>query len=133
MGRWVTFLVGQRVMTVRDDEIAGIVRDAVIEPLSGLRAPVTASMQHGGARLPLVDLREHEARADVLVLVDSRAGVVVDGIFAVVEDDGLAVEDDLPDGLLPPYVRAVLRRPSGGGRVYYVDLRALTGLEPGRP
>lgn len=128
MGRWVTFLVGQRVLTVREDEIDAVVRDAVVEPLPGLRAPITAGMQHGGARLPLVDLREHEARADVLVLPHARAGVVVDGVLALVDDDALEVEPDLPDGLLPAYVLAVLRRPTGGGRVFYVDLSALTGM-----
>lgn len=132
LGQWVTFLVGQRVMTVRDDEVEGIVRDADIEPLSGMRAPITAAMQHNGLRLPLVDLREHEARADVVVLTGARAGVVVDGIFALIDDDGLELETELPEGVLPVYVQAVLRRPNGSGaRVFYVDLNLLTGLEPG--
>lgn len=130
MGQWVTFLVGQRVMTVRDDEISGIVRDALVEPLPGLRAPITAGMQHEGGRLALVDLREHEARADVLILAGGDVGVVVDGVFALVDDAGLELDIELPDEPLPGYVQAVLRRPGGaGGRVFYVDLIALSGVD----
>ncbi|RKS75243.1 hypothetical protein CLV35_1702 [Motilibacter peucedani] len=131
MGQWVTFLVGQRVMTVRDDEVDGIVRDAEVAPLSGLRAPITAGMQHEGQRLPLVDLREHEARADVLVMPGGEVGVVVDGVFAVVDDEALELDETLPDEPMPVYVQAVLRRSGGAaGRVFYVDLPALSGLAP---
>jgi hypothetical protein len=128
--QWVTFLVGQRVMCVRDDEIAGIARDALVEPRPGLRAPITASMTLDGERVELVDLREHEARADVLLLVrPDSTGVVVDGVLAVVPDDALEVDGPLPDGLLPAYVRGVLRRPgASGARVFYVDLAGLAGL-----
>ncbi|RZS79469.1 hypothetical protein EV189_3823 [Motilibacter rhizosphaerae] len=134
MVQWVTFLVGQRVMTVRDDEIADVVRDAVVEHRSGLRAPITASMDYHDGRLELVDLREHEARADVLVLLRPAAGVVVDGVLAMVDEDALEVEEAVPDGLLPHYVRAVLRRPdASGSRVYYVDLAAFAGLRAQRP
>ena len=131
MAQWVTFLVGQRVMCVRDDEIAGVVRDAPVEPLPGLRAPITAAMPRKDGRTELVDLREHEARADVLLLLRPEGtGVVVDGVLAVVQDDALEVEDALPEGV-PTYVRGILRRPgAAGSRVLFVDLAMLAGLRP---
>ncbi|NHC44214.1 CheW domain-containing protein [Motilibacter aurantiacus] len=129
MAGWVTFLVGSRVLAVRSEEIREVLRDAEIVPLTGVRAPVTAALGREGPRVPLVDLREHEARADVLVLATVQAGVVVDGVLAELEDDGLEPDPDLPEGL-PAYVLAALRRPGapGPGRVLQVDLESLAGL-----
>src|SRR4051794_35069703 len=130
MAGWVTFLVGSRVLAVRSDEVREVLRDAEIVPLSGVRAPVTAALSRPGARVPLVDLREHEARADVLVLSTQQAGVVVDGVLAELDESGLEPDLDVPEGL-PPYVISALRRPGapGPGRVLRVDLEALAGLQ----
>ena len=129
MAGWVTFLVGSRVLAVRSEQVRELLRDAEVVPLSGVRAPVTAALDREGPRVPLVDLREHEARADVLVLAGTQAGVIVDGVLAELDDDGLEPDLDLPEGL-PPYVLAALRRPGtpGPARVLQVDLESLAGL-----
>ena len=79
MSGYVTFLMGGREMAGRLLEVREVVRAVGVEPLAGIRAPVTGLLILRDLPLPVVDLRT-EADAgdvgDVLVLVPDGGGAL---------------------------------------------------------
>lgn len=137
MSGYLTFVMGGRELAASLDQVREVVRAAGLEPLAGVRAPVTGLLELRGEPLPVVDLRNDDAdplRGDVVVVTggaDGPLGLAVDAVVAVVGPDALSGPDDRPLGGLPGYVRGVLHdaeRP-----VLLVDLLALAGLgDPAR-
>jgi chemotaxis signal transduction protein len=121
------------------DQVREVVRATGIEPLRGVRAPVTGLLELRGQPLPVVDLRsaaEPGALGDVLVLIDGvtdgtrgSVGLAVDKVLAVVDPEALTGTAEPPSSALPGYVLEVLRTADDEQRaVFLVDLYALAGL-----
>lgn len=132
MSGYVTFSMDGRVLAVALDQVREVVRATGIEPLRGVRAPVTGLLDLRGRPLPVVDLRaaaDPGELGDVLVLAEAGVGVAVDKVLAVVDPDGLTGDGEPPSGGLPGYVLEVLRTADDEQRtVFLVDLHALAGL-----
>lgn len=141
MSGFLTFVLGGRELAAPLTQVREVVRAVGIEPLRGVRAPVTGLLALRGAPLPVVDLRtdpDPGPTGDVVVLApdaEGAVGVAVDRVLAVLAGtDLVADEAPLPFGL-PGYVTCLLRRPDvETSPVFLVDLRALAGLlEPEPP
>jgi chemotaxis signal transduction protein len=131
--------MGARELAAPLEQVREVVRAVGVEPLVGVRAPVTGLLQLRGDPLPVVDLRslpEEGDEGDVLVLVaddDGPLGLAVDKVVEVTADDSL-VPDDAPRPLgLPTYVLDVYRAADDGRPVFLVHLRSLAGVAPLAP
>lgn len=127
---YVTFLLADRELACRLDEVREVVRLSVLDVLPGMVAPITGLLELRGDPLPVVDLRTAAAvdqRGDVLVLATGveAVGVIVDRVTAVCDADDLVSHHEARPAGLPHYVVEVLRRPGRAGPVLLVDLRLL--------
>ena len=139
MSGYITFRMGARELAAPLEQVREVVRAVGVEPLVGVRAPVTGLLQLRGDPLPVVDLRslpDEGDEGDVLVLVgddDGPLGLAVDKVVEVTPAESL-VEDDAPRPLgLPGYVIDVRRAADDGRPVFLVHLRALAGVAPLAP
>jgi len=139
MSGYVTFSMDGRELAASLDQVREVVRATGIEPLRGVRAPVTGLLELRGQPLPVVDLRspaDPGALGDVLVLVDEvtdgvrgSVGLAVDKVLAVLDPEALTGPSGPPPSALPGYVLEVLRTADGEQRtVFLVDLYLLAGL-----
>ena len=127
MSGLVTFRLGAREYATPLIAVREVVRLHGLTDLPGMAPPLAGVLEVRGTALPVLDLREAlgGARGDVLVL-DGTAdgggvGVAVDQVRAVVAAEELAPAGDAAaHGVLPSYVRGVLRGPDGV--VFLVDL-----------
>jgi len=138
---YLTFVMGGRDLAAPLDQVREIIRAVGVEPLRGVRAPVTGLIELRGDPLPVVDLRadtDPGGNGDVVVMApgpEGPVGVAVDRVLAVVELEGF-VADVAPRPVgLPAYVLEVLRTTDDDHRpVLLVDLRVLCGLDaPANP
>ena len=122
----VTFRLGSREYAADLASVREVVRLTGLADLPGMTPPLAGVVDLRGSALPIMDLRtgERSARGDVLVLESDGAAVggAVDHVRAVVTDEALPGGGE-GHGVLPAYVRDVLRGP--GGPVFLVDLRAM--------
>jgi purine-binding chemotaxis protein CheW len=133
---FLTFVMGGRDLAAPLDQVREIIRAVGVEPLRGVRAPVTGLVELRGDPLPVVDLRADPnpgGQGDVVVMApgpEGPVGVAVDRVLAVVELEGF-VSDTAPRPVgLPAYVVEVLRSNDEDHRpVLLVDLRVLCGLD----
>jgi len=133
---FLTFVMGGRDLAAPVDQVREIIRAVGVEPLRGVRAPVTGLIELRGDPLPVVDLRAEAdpgGQGDVVVMApgsEGPVGVAVDRVLAVVEIEGF-VSDTAPRPVgLPAYVVDVLRTNDDDRRpVLLVDLRVLAGLD----
>ena len=140
MSGYLTFVMGGRDLAAPLDQVREIIRAVGVQPLRGVRAPVTGLIELRGDPLPLVDLRAEPdmgGTGDVVVMApgpEGPVGVAVDRVLAVVEADGF-VSDPGPRPIgLPGYVVEVLRTADAAYTpVLLVDLRLLAGLSPSVP
>jgi chemotaxis signal transduction protein len=131
---YVSFVLGNRVLAGRLDEVREVVRAVGVEELTGARAPVTGLLVLRGTPLPVVDLRSDADpgdSGDVLVLEapDGPLGLAVDRVLAVLGPDELAPIEGRRSAALPSYV-AEVRRDAAGSPVFVVSLPVLAGLVP---
>jgi purine-binding chemotaxis protein CheW len=137
---YVTFMLADRELACRLDDVREVVRLSVLDVLPGMVAPITGLLELRGNPLPVVDLRTGAGvgagdgaasrRGDVLVLATGveAVGVIVDRVTAVRDDDELVSHgEDRPSGL-PSYVVEVLRRSGHPAPVLLVDLRLLLAV-----
>ena len=137
MSGYLTFVMGGRDLAAPLDQVREIIRAVGVQPLRGVRAPVTGLIELRGDPLPLVDLRAEPdmgGTGDVVVMApgpEGPVGVAVDRVLAVVEASGF-VSDPGPRPIgLPGYVVEVLRTADVDYHpVLLVDLRLLAGLSP---
>ena len=140
MSGFLTFVMGGRDLAAPLDQVREIIRAAGVQPLRGVRAPVTGLIELRGDPLPVVDLRDATDAAgggDVVVMApgaEGPVGIAVDRVLAVVEQEGF-VPDSAPRPVgLPPYVLEVVRSNDEEHRpVLLVDLRLLAGLSASAP
>ena len=140
MSGYLTFVMGGRDLAAPLDQVREIIRAVGVQPLRGVRAPVTGLIELRGDPLPLVDLRAEPdmgGTGDVVVMVpgpEGPVGVAVDRVLAVVETGGF-VSDPGPRPIgLPAYVVEVLRTADDAYQpVLLIDLRLLAGLSPSTP
>jgi purine-binding chemotaxis protein CheW len=140
MSGFLTFVMGGRDLAAPLDQVREIIRAVGVEPLRGVRAPVTGLIELRGDPLPVVDLRAETdpgGQGDVVVMApgaEGPVGIAVDRVLAVVEHDGF-VSDPGPRPIgLPAYVLEVLRSNDEQNRpVLLVDLRILCGLDASAP
>ncbi len=140
MSGYLTFVMGGRDLAAPLDQVREIIRAVGVQPLRGVRAPVTGLIELRGDPLPLVDLRAEPdmgGTGDVVVMVpgpEGPVGVAVDRVLAVVEAGGF-VSDPGPRPIgLPAYVVEVLRTADASYTpVLLIDLRLLAGLSPSAP
>jgi purine-binding chemotaxis protein CheW len=132
---YLTFVMGGRDLAAPLDQVREIIRAVGVEPLRGVRAPVTGLIELRGDPLPVVDLRadaDPGGNGDVVVMApgpEGPVGVAVDRVLAVVELEGF-VADAAPRPVgLPAYVLEVLRTADDHRPVLLVDLRVLAGLD----
>jgi chemotaxis signal transduction protein len=137
---YLTFVMGGRDLAAPLDQVREIIRAVGVQPLRGVRAPVTGLIELRGDPLPLVDLRAEPdmgGTGDVVVMTpgpEGPVGVAVDRVLAVVEADGFASDEGPRPIGLPAYVVDVLRTADADYRsVLLVDLRLLAGLSPSTP
>jgi chemotaxis signal transduction protein len=126
---FVTFVTGGRELAASLGQVREVVRAVGIQSLADARPPVSGLLVLRGAPYAVVDLRDDPASGDVLVLADteSAAGVAVDQVLAVMQEDELPRDDGpMPPGL-PGYVLEV-RRSAADVPVLLVDLPRLAGL-----
>ncbi len=136
MSGYLTFVMSGRDLAAPLDQVREIIRAVGVEPLRGVRAPVTGLIELRGDPLPVVDLRgaaDPGGTGDVVVMApgpEGPVGVAVDRVLAVVETEGF-VADTAPRPVgLPAYVVEVLRTTDDEHRpVLLVDLRVLAGLD----
>ncbi len=140
MSGYLTFLMGGRELAAPLGQVREIVRAVGVEPLAGVRAPITGLLELRGDPLPVVDLRgetDPGVHGDVVVLVSDEEGplgVAVDRVVAVVGATDLVPDDGPRPYGLPPYVTAVVRTGDEARRaVFLVDLRVLAGQTPSGP
>lgn len=137
MSGFLTFVMGGRDLAAPLDQVREIIRAVGVQPLRGVRAPVTGLIELRGDPLPVVDLRAEAdpgGAGDVVVMApgpEGPVGIAVDRVIAVVEAEGF-VSDQAPRPVgLPPYVLEVVRTNDDAHRpVLLVDLRLLAGLQP---
>lgn len=134
MSGWVLFVQAGRAMAGSLDEVREVVRATGIEPLAGVRAPVTGLIELRGGPVPVVDLRsaaDPGSTGDVLVLTTATGvlGLAVDRVTSVLGFDELSppAPGEPPPIGLPLYVQEV-RRDAAGRAVLVVSLAALAGL-----
>ena len=122
MSGQVTFRLGGREYATPLAAVREVVRLHGLTDLPGMAPPLAGVIELRGDALPVLDLRAAPSvRGDVLVLEHdgSSVGVAVDQVRAVVAADELAPAGGA-HGVLPSYVRSVLRGPDGV--VFLVDL-----------
>jgi purine-binding chemotaxis protein CheW len=137
---YLTFVMGGRDLAAPLDQVREIIRAVGVQPLRGVRAPVTGLIELRGDPLPLVDLRaepETGGVGDVVVMApgpEGPVGIAVDRVLAVVEVGGF-VRDPGPRPIgLPAYVVDVLRTADPSySPVLLIDMRLLAGLSPSNP
>jgi purine-binding chemotaxis protein CheW len=139
---YLMFVMGGRDLAAPLFQVREIVRAVGVQPLAGVRAPVTGLIELRGDPLPIVDLRgvgfaDASPEGDVVVMTpgpEGPVGVAVDRVQAVVDADGF-VSDGAPRPIgLPTYVLEVLRTADDDHRpVLLVDLRLLAGLSASTP
>jgi purine-binding chemotaxis protein CheW len=137
---YLTFVMGGRDLAAPLDQVREIIRAVGVQPLRGVRAPVTGLIELRGDPLPLVDLRaepETGGVGDVVVMApgpEGPVGIAVDRVLAVVEAGGF-VSDPGPRPIgLPAYVVDVLRTADPSYLpVLLIDMRLLAGLSPSTP
>ena len=139
----VTFALGPReyatpLTSIR--EVVRLERGSLVD-LPGMEPPLAGVLELRGCSLPVLDLRARVGlgaaegavpggRGDVMVLergqsdAEGSVGVAVDRVRAVVEPDELPPAGaGAEQGVLPPYVREVLRGRTGP--VFLVDLEQM--------
>ena len=95
MSGFLTFVMGGRDLAAPLDQVREIIRAVGVEPLRGVRAPVTGLIELRGDPLPVVDLRadpDPGGQGDVVVMApgaEGPVGVAVDRVLAVVEHGGV--------------------------------------------
>ena len=127
----VTFRLGTREYATPLAAVREVVRLHGLHDLPGMAPPLAGVLELRGTALPVLDLRAGPGgpgRGDVLVLDGTRdgssIGVAVDQVRAVVGTGELVdAGAGAADGVLPPYVRGVLRGPDGV--VFLVELAAM--------
>jgi chemotaxis signal transduction protein len=136
---FLTFVMAGRELAAPLAQVREVVRATGVQPLRGVRAPVTGLVELRGSPLPVVDLRSDPdagTTGDVVVLPggpEGALGVAVDRVLAVVAGDELAGDDaPLPYGL-PGYVTGLLRSVDDRRTVFLVDLWVLAGVPPSVP
>jgi purine-binding chemotaxis protein CheW len=139
---YLTFVMAGRDLAAPLSQVREIVRAVGVQPLVGVRAPVTGLIELRGDPLPIVDLRGAEGveagvDGDVVVMApgpEGPVGVAVDRVLAVVDHEGF-VSDSGPRPIgLPAYVIEVLRTADDMYKpVLLVDLRLLAGLSASTP
>src|SRR5262245_61444988 len=126
--------MGARELAAPLEQVREVIRAVGVEPLVGVRAPVTGLLQLRGDQLPVVDLRslpEEGDEGDVIVLVsddDGPLGLAVDRVVEVTPEDSLLLDDSPRPLGLPAYVTDVRRAADDGRPVFLVHLRALAGV-----
>lgn|GEM_PF-1026381 len=140
MSGYLTFVMGGRDLAAPLDQVREIIRAVGVQPLRGVRAPVTGLIELRGDPLPLVDLRAEPdmgGTGDVVVMApgpEGPVGVAVDRVLAVVEAGGFVCDTGPRPIGLPVYVVEVLRTSDAANTpVLLVDLRLLAGLSPSTP
>src|SRR5947208_12228259 len=101
--------MGGRDLAAPLDQVREIIRAVGVQPLRGVRAPVTGLIELRGDPLPVVDLRDDgtgngpTGTGDVVVMspgVEGPVGIAVDRVLAVVEDEGFVPDSGpRPHGL----------------------------------
>ena len=137
MSGYLTFVMGGRDIAAPLEQVREIIRAVGLQPLPGVRAPVTGLIELRGDPLPIVDLRgaaDPGGLGDVVVMApgpEGPIGVAVDRVLAVIEVAALE-SDPAPRPIgLPLYVLEVLRTVDADYRpILLVDLRLLAGLTP---
>lgn len=140
----VTFRLGAREYATPLDAVREVVRLQGLADLPGMRPPLAGVVDLRGAALPVLDLRPAPGdRGDVLV-VDAEGsdavsgteavggglvGIAVDAVRAVVPAGGLQPAGTADTGVLPEYVREVLR--GDAGVVFLVDLQRMVDAARG--
>jgi purine-binding chemotaxis protein CheW len=137
---YLTFVMGGRDLAAPLDQVREIIRAVGVQPLRGVRAPVTGLIELRGDPLPLVDLRaqpEAGGIGDVVVMApgpEGPVGIAVDKVVAVVESGGFIGDPGPRPHGLPAYVLKVVRTADPAYLpVLLVDLRLLAGLSPSAP
>jgi purine-binding chemotaxis protein CheW len=137
---FLTFVMGGRDLAAPLDQVREIIRAVGVQPLLGVRAPVTGLIELRGDPLPVVDLRfeaDPGTAGDVVVMApgaEGPVGIAVDRVIAVVEQDGFVADNGPRPIGLPAYVIEVVRTNDSDLRpVLLVDLRVLAGLSPALP
>lgn len=137
MSGYLTFVMGGRDLAAPLDQIREIIRAVGVQPLRGVRAPVTGLIELRGDPLPLVDLRgdpDAGGTGDVVVMApgpEGPVGIAVDRVIAVVESSGFVSDTGPRPHGLPHYVVEVVRTVDVENLpVLLVDLRLLAGLQP---
>ena len=140
MSGYLTFVMGGRDLAAPLDQVREIIRAVGVQPLRGVRAPVTGLIELRGDPLPLVDLRgEPDAGGlgDVVVMApgpEGPVGIAVDRVLAVVESGAFVPDPGPRPHGLPGYVLEVVRTADVDYQpVLLVDLRLLAGLSPSVP
>ena len=141
MSGFLTFVMGGRDLAAPLEQVREIIRAVGVQPLRGVRAPVTGLIELRGDPLPVVDLREEAegggTAGDVVVMApgaEGPVGIAVDRVLAVVEDEGFVPDSAPRPHGLPSYVLEVVRTTDGDQRpVLLVDLRLLAGLSASAP
>lgn len=150
MSGHVTFRLGRREYAVPLTDVREVVRLRGLHDLPAMTPPLAGVLDLRGAALPVLDLRPPAGdagavrRGDVLVLTggsavgpaqdaapqddarpdDGAVGIAVDEVRAVTGEGELRPAGASgADGVLPAYVREVLRGPHGV--VFLVDLAAM--------
>jgi len=140
MSGYLTFAMGGRDLAAPLEQVREIIRAVGLEPLHGVRAPVTGLIELRGDPLPIVDLRgaaDPGGLGDVVVMSpgpEGPVGIAVDRVLAVVDLDAME-SDPAPRPIgLPTYVLEVLRTTDNDYRpVLLVDLRLMAGLSASVP
>ena len=140
MSGFLTFVMGGRDLAAPLDQVREIIRAVGVQPLRGVRAPVTGLIELRGDPLPVVDLRDGGdavGAGDVVVMApgaEGPVGIAVDRVLAVVEHEGFVPDSGPRPVGLPAYVLEVVRTNDGERRpVLLVDLRLLAGLSASVP
>jgi len=127
MGDYVTFRLDGRDFATRIEQVREVVRLTPLVTLPGMAPPMAGVLDLRGTSLPVMDVRAAPGgEGDVLVLEDPERpyGFVCDAVAAVVGAETLVEEESRVGEVLPSYVEAVLRGPSGP--VFLVDVRRIT-------
>src|SRR5205807_5993041 len=107
--------MGGRDLAAPLEQVRETIRAVGVQPLRGVRAPVTGLIELRGDPLPVVDLRaevEPGSAGDVVVMapgVEGPVGIAVDRVLAVVEQEGFLPDSGPRPIGLPQYVLEVVR------------------------
>jgi len=137
---FLTFVMGGRDLAAPLDQVREIIRAVGVQPMPGVRAPVTGLIELRGRSAaggrPADGGRRGRGRRRRRDVARARGpvGVAVDRVLAVVEA-GALVSDEGPRPIgLPAYVIEVVRTTDEAFRpLLLVDLRLLAGLSASTP